>query len=291
VSELKGWLLYTKEHYKINSAFAQRFIDLGNNGRSSLKLMFKDDIYYGVINNVLTVTDRYGNSIDKPDFVINRTIDPLFSRHLEAMNVKVFNSSEIAEICNDKSRTCLEMARLNIPMVNTLFLDKKSIISQEFPVEYPAVIKTVGGRGGKEVFLARDYNELRKIATALPSERFVVQKLSSAPGRDVRVFVVGKEIAGAVLRISKSGFKANFSLGGNCEPYKLSREEKGIVNRIIDRFDFGMVGIDFIFDDKGSFLFNEIEDVAGSRTLSMTSSIDIVKLYLDHIFKSFGILT
>ena len=29
-----------------------------------------------------------------------------------------------------------------------------------------------------------------------------------------------------------------------------------------------MVGIDFIFDEQGQFLFNEIEDVVGSRTLS-----------------------
>ncbi len=58
-----------------------------------------------------------------------------------------------------------------------------------------------------------------------------------------------------------------------------------MVNTIINHFDFGMVGIDFIFDEKGGFLFNEIEDVVGSRTLSMTSDTDIVKLYLEHIYR------
>jgi glutathione synthase/RimK-type ligase-like ATP-grasp enzyme len=95
---------------------------------------------------------------------------------------------------------------------------------------------------------------------------------------------VGKEIVGAVLRLSKDGkFKANFSLGGTAEPYTLNAEEREMVMRIADHFDFGMAGIDFIFDEKGGFLFNEIEDVAGSRTLSMTSGTDIVRLYLDHI--------
>lgn len=289
VSKLTGWILYRKDHYRTNCAFAQRFIDIGNNNKSSLKLIFKDDIYYGVRNNSLCLTDSEGNYLAKPDFVINRTIDPLFSKQLEALNIKVFNSAEIAEICNDKSRTCLEIAKLDIPMVNTLFMDKKSITEKEFSFEYPAVIKTVGGRGGKEVFLARNYEEICKIALSIPDERFVVQELSSNPGRDVRVFVVGKEIIGAVIRISKDGFKANLSLGGSCEPYILSKEERNLVMKIIQHFDFGMVGIDFIFDEKDRFLFNEIEDVAGSRTLSMTSRVDIVSLYMEHIYKTFGL--
>ena len=44
-----------------------------------------------------------------------------------------------------------------------------------------------------------------------------------------------------------------------------------------------MVGIDFIFDEHGHFLFNEIEDVVGSRTLSALSEINIVREYLKFI--------
>ena len=39
----------------------------------------------------------------------------------------------------------------------------------------------------------------------------------------------------------------------------LSDEETALIEKIIDAFDFGMVGIDFIFDKAGRFLFNEIE--------------------------------
>ena len=47
-----------------------------------------------------------------------------------------------------------------------------------------------------------------------------------------------------------------------------------------------MVGIDFIFDEEGRFLFNEIEDVVGSRTLSALSEINIVWEYLNFIKNS-----
>lgn len=285
--QLNGWLVYTKEDYERNSAFAQRFLDLGNNNRSTIRLIYKDDIYYGTYHNTLCILDRDGSPMSTPDFVINRSIDPLFSRHLENMNVRVYNSGRVAEICNDKARTYLEVSRLGIPMVDTLFIDKKALLDGKFRFEYPIVIKTVDGRSGKEVFLAESENDVIDIVSKIPKERFVAQRLCSKPGRDVRVFVVGKNIVGAALRQSKVNFKANISLGGFAEPYFLNEKEKGYVNKIAEHFDFGMVGIDFIFDENGDFLFNEIEDVAGSRTLSMTSNADIVKLYLEHIYSAF----
>ncbi len=287
MSLLKGWLIYAKEDYERNLPFARRFLDSGNNSKSNISLILKDELFYGVENNSLCLKNRNRNITELPDFVINRTIDPLLSRHLEALNIKVFNSSYISEICNDKARTYLEVSQLKIPMVDTLFVDKKSIVNRGFMFDYPVVVKTVGGRGGKEVMLADSYEQLSEIAEKLPGQRFVVQKLSGNPGRDVRVFVVGKKIVGSVLRLSKDGFKANLSLGGTVESYKLNDNEIDIVMRIVNHFNFGMVGIDFIFDEKGRFLFNEIEDVAGSRTLSMTSNTDIVELYLDHIYSCF----
>jgi RimK family alpha-L-glutamate ligase len=281
MSHLKGWLLYTKEDYERNFVFAQRFL---NRPEIYVELIFRDDILYGVRDSTLCLLDREGKDLQIPDFVINRTMDSLLSRQLESLGVRVFNSGRISEICNDKARTYLEVSKLGLPMADTLFTDKKTLVCGEIPFSFPLVIKTVNGRGGKEVFLADTRDEMLKIAGSIPKDRFVLQKLSGSPGRDVRVFVVGKEIVGAVLRLSKGGnFKANFSLGGTAEPYTLNEKEREMVMRIADHFDFGMAGIDFIFDEKSGFLFNEIEDVAGSRTLSMTSGTDIVRLYLDHI--------
>jgi gamma-F420-2:alpha-L-glutamate ligase len=48
-------------------------------------------------------------------------------------------------------------------------------------------------------------------------------------------------------------------------------------------FDFGLVGIDFIFAEDGSLMLNEIEDVVGSRTLSALSDMNIVREYLTFI--------
>ena len=111
----------------------------------------------------------------------------------------------------------------------------------------------------------------------------VLQKLTGRAHQDVRVYVIGKEIIAAVCRTATSGFKSNYSLGGSVELYTLSEKQKILVNKIIDQFDFGLVGIDFLIGDDGEFIFNEIEDVVGARMLYQCSNINLVGLYLEFI--------
>ena len=73
------------------------------------------------------------------------------------------------------------------------------------------------------------------------------------------------QIIASILRVSNSDFRSNYSLGGTAKIYNLSHEERSIVYKIIELFDFGLVGIDFYF--MGKMVFNEIEDVVGARML------------------------
>ena len=66
----------------------------------------------------------------------------------------------------------------------------------------------------------------------------------------------------------------------------LSERETEWIRRITAAFDFDYVGIDFLLDEEGAFLFNEIEDAVGSRTLSVCTDIDIADLFLAHVRRS-----
>ncbi|MCD8500956.1 MAG: ATP-grasp domain-containing protein [Bacillaceae bacterium] len=156
------------------------------------------------------------------------------------------------------------------------------------PFTYPFVLKEVEGRGGQHVYLVHSNVELESLLPQLTAHTIIVQKLGAVPGKDVRVFVIGHEIIGATLRTSSSSFKANVSLGGTSSLYKLSTCEKELVHKIIHLFkgQIGFVGIDFLFGEDGELVFNEIEDVVGSRTLSANSTINVVQLYLKHIEKA-----
>ena len=63
-----------------------------------------------------------------------------------------------------------------------------------------------------------------------------------------------------------------------------SDEEREKVKKVIRLFDFDFVGIDFIFNN-GKMVFNEIEDVVGSRMVYTYTDIDIVEMYVDYILE------
>ena len=97
------------------------------------------------------------------------------------------------------------------------------------------------------------------------------------------MYVIGNQIITAVLRTAISGFKSNFSLGGEVKEYKLSTKEIALVQNIINLFEIGLAGIDFIIGDNGELIFNEIEDVVGARMLYQCTDINLVGMYLEFI--------
>jgi len=198
--------------------------------------------------------------------------------------VLTFNSFSIAQTTNDKRLTYFEMQKLGIPIVDTYFTTAYSF-PESPPLNFPLVVKEATGRGGKEVFYITSEDEWNRVLEHISSNELVIQRANVKLGRDIRVFVIGKEIIAAILRKSDHDFRANFTLGGTAELYELSEEEQSLVKKILEHFDFGFVGIDFLISEDGNLLFNEIEDVVGSRTLSSTTDINVLEKYVKFIKK------
>ncbi|QQE78246.1 RimK family alpha-L-glutamate ligase [Alicyclobacillus sp. SO9] len=306
-----GWLVYRRKEAERNRNYIEWMMTEARRMNWVLMLVYRDEVVAGVMNGQPHVgwvndaqTDVQGHgrsharSSQLPDFVIMRTVDPVLTTHLEHLHIPVFNSSAVSRICNNKAATYQYLQQFDVPMLNTAFCnteDLKGTIRDEVSIDgirkrvcesdSAFVIKTVSGRGGKDVALIETSNDLENFISKYPDTDVVLQQLGPNPGKDVRVFVVGKEIVAAVLRSSTSSdFRANFSLGGRAQRYILSASEKDVVRRIMSHFEFGMVGIDFLPDGGGGLLFNEIEDVVGSRTLSLVApEINIVRRYFRYI--------
>lgn len=173
----------------------------------------------------------------------------------------------------------------------------------DMPEKY--VIKSVSGHGGREVMLLSDYFDKyncsfedfkpapvlqERTAADYYADKYVVQPLIECDGRDLRVYIVGGRIIGAVLRTAHDGFKSNFSLGGSVELYTLNDAQKSIVKKITDSLAIDYGGLDFLVCGKNDELvFNEIEDVVGARMLSECSDIDYIGCYVKHIIGSLSV--
>lgn len=218
------------------------------------------------------------------DFVINRTRDSLIGKHFEKMGCKVFNNSEVTEICNHKGKTHQLVNSHGIPSVKTILGNVHYFSPTMLPFSYPVVLKSVSGHGGSEVYLLKNELELATHFANLRTEDFILQEPCTNPGVDIRVFALGGEIVAAVKRFCPTDFKSNYSLGGSATAYHLQPHEKQLVEQILSLLPFDFIGIDFILNQEGDLLFNEIEDVVGTRTLYLNyPDIDIVDQFLSYI--------
>ena len=279
---MEAWLIYSESGAIENQGYIQWFIDEAKKQGLHMSLVLREDLVIGIYQNKSAIF-KDNTLVSPPEAAVVRTIDPLLSMHLEQLGTMVFNSAEVARICNHKGLTHHTVNQLGIPMMDTFFFTKSELPAQP-PLDYPFVMKNVRGRGGKEVFyIENDVDWMQ--SKEKQSKEIILQTADVQLGKDLRVYIIGEEIIASVLRESDFDFRANFTLGGNASLYQLREEEEKLVKKIISHFDFDLVGIDFLIGKNGELLFNEIEDIVGSRTLSKLSEINLLEKYTAHILK------
>ncbi|MBQ7039240.1 MAG: ATP-grasp domain-containing protein, partial [Clostridia bacterium] len=157
----KGILVYTKEDAEINKWFISHITEELKSKGIELKLLI------------------YGEKLpENIDFCINRSRFSDINKELEKKGIRCFNNGKTVEIANDKWETYKLCKALSVPVMET---KEGTCFETE---ELPFVLKSKDGHGGSEVMLITE----RKIPVP-DIERYIVQKVSSEKGLDVRVYV------------------------------------------------------------------------------------------------------
>jgi len=278
------WLTYEKENAEKNKAYIQMYLQKAATYHMNITLILIEQLDYGVENGEYILYYQ-GKKMTPPDLVISRCICPILNRHFERMQIPVCNNSKVAEICNDKAKTYQYLLQYGIPMPDTIFCKNSHLPEKisKLSEEKSYVVKSVCGHGGSQVYLRKSSEDDEMILQGIGSDDAVIQELIGKQHKDLRVYVIGKKIIGAVLREAKEGFRSNYSLGGKVSPYALSEAETALVSRIQSVFEFDYVGIDFLIAEDGSLIFNEIEDVVGAKMFYQCYNEDIVAHYLSYL--------
>src|SRR5690625_2074843 len=168
-----GWLIYSKKDAKENASFINWFIKEAQNQNINLHLVLRENLEIGIIDNA-HICHLNKRSIKLPDLAIIRTIEPLLNLHLGTLGVKVFNSSMVSRICNNKALTHSMIHRLDIPMVDTLFLHGKNL-TKHAPMNFPFVLKDAKSRGGAHVHLITNPSEWHEKITRYSYSNLIIQ--------------------------------------------------------------------------------------------------------------------
>ncbi len=276
-----GILIYYQDDYTKNQVYAKMLIDYHKTYDLNLTLVILENLAVGVINNRCEIFLN-NDILINVDFVINRTRESWVSEHFELKGVRVFNSKNVTLICNNKFRTHQFISKLNIEQLSTISVLLNQIENFIPQIGFPFVIKEVSGHGGEQVYKIEDLEQLSNLT--ISNTQLIMQPFLPCIA-DVRVFILGNNILGAVKRNITTNFKANYTLGATIEPYNLTNEQKNIVLQIVSALQPDFVGIDFLLTSENKFIFNEIEDAVGSRMLYNCTDIDSALCFSDYIQK------
>ena len=76
--------------------------------------------------------------------------------------------------------------------------------------------------------------------------------IAATNNKDLRVFVIGGKVIGAMCRIAPEGdFRANISNGGSGEPFPLTDEIEHMARETAKIMKLDIAGIDLLFDVNG----------------------------------------
>lgn len=255
----KVWLLY-KASYDTNEANpATRMYDEMIKNEIACELKFID--YFTISNNIL----YYKNELitNYPYLVFMRGRDEVLLAYFEANKVKTINSAFCTEYCKDKWLNYKILAENNIlqPYTEQLSNLEYEEYQKKFSNEF--IIKNKYGSQGTEVFLIKNKEEYNKLINNIEVKDYIIQKyIKESYGKDVRAYVIGDEVVGAILRKNDNSFMSNIAQGGLSYSYTLTEDEKQQVLKIAKILDGKIISVDFLITENG-LLFCEANSNAG----------------------------
>ena len=150
------------------------------------------------------------------DFAVYLDKDKYLGRILEKAGMRLFNSSEAVERCDDKMLTYLALSDSGIEIPESVSAplcytpgvhpDESFLSRTAAKLGFPLVAKKSFGSFGKDVRLIRTMDELRTTEKDfLYCPHFYQRYLAESAGRDIRVIVIGGRAVAAMERRAQKG--------------------------------------------------------------------------------------
>ena len=142
----------------------------------------------------------------------------------------------------------------------------------------PVVVKLLQSTQGRGVVLAETKKAAESLIDAfrgLDADFLVQQFVAEAGGADVRCFVIGSRVVGAMRRKAADGdFRSNLHRGGSAERVKLTKVERDTARRATKALGLKIAGVDILQSDDGPKVL-EVNSSPGLQGIEATTGIDV----------------
>lgn len=201
-------------------------------------------------------------------------------RQFEMMGVWPLNESVAIGRSRDKLRSLqvLSRAGLGLPVTGFARSAKQAEEMIRMVKGPPVVIKLLEGTQGIGVVLGETMASAKSVYEAFrgANVNIMVQEfIREARGTDIRAFVIGKRVVGAIMRQgSPDDFRSNLHRGGIARPVKITPEERSTASRAASVLGLNVAGVDFLRSDHGPVIM-EVNSSPGLEGIENATGQDI----------------
>jgi ribosomal protein S6--L-glutamate ligase len=227
-----------------------------------------------------------GRPIETFDFVIPRIGASItfygmaVVRQFEMMGVLTLNEADAIARSRDKLRCLQLLSRHDIGIPSTVITRRRRDVLPAIDLVggTPVIIKLLEGTQGIGVILADSQQSARSVIDTLHGlkQNILIQEfVKDAQGTDIRAFVVGRKVVGAMRRKARAGeFRSNVHLGGDSEAVSLPKEYRDAAVRAAQVVGLRVAGVDLL-ESKGGPLVMEVNSSPGLEGIEAATGLNV----------------
>jgi RimK family alpha-L-glutamate ligase len=203
---------------------------------------------------------------------------------LEEDGVRVMNTARSIERTVDKAWTSAILDRAGLPTPETVACESADEAFAAFRTMGDVVVKPLFGSMGLGMSRVSDEDMAWRVFRVVETVRgvYYLQRFVPHEGRDIRAFVVGDRVIGAIER-SSPGWRTNFSRGGSVKPFSLPDPWSELALRAADAVGTEYAGVDLLPASDGSVYVLEVNGIPGWEGLQAATGIDVAAAVVDQL--------
>jgi [lysine-biosynthesis-protein LysW]---L-2-aminoadipate ligase len=220
---------------------------------------------------------------------ISHTRNAYATQLLERAGVPVVNDARTVSLCGDKLLTTLALEAAGLPVPRWMVtLSPDGALAGLAEFGYPAVVKPVIGSWGRLAArldcadTAEAVLEHRAALSNPTTQVTYVQEYIDKPDRDIKAYVLGGEVVGAIYKVS-SEWRTNTKRGGAPQVCPLDDDLVDLLTRASAVAGDGVLGIDVLEHRDGTRYVNEINHTPEFHGAVEVLPVNLAARYVDFV--------
>ena len=203
---------------------------------------------------------------------------------LEDRGMRVMNSPRAIERTVDKFWTSTLLEQCGIATPRTIVCDDPEEAFAGFRALGDVIVKPLFGSMGLGMVRVSDEEMAFRVFKTIEQIRgvYYLQRAIDHQGVDVRAFVVGGRVLGAIERRS-TGWRTNLARGGTARSVSLPEDWCSLAVRAAAAVGADYAGVDLLADRDGTTYVLEVNGIPGWKGLQETTGLDVAGRLLDFL--------